>query len=338
MQYTEIKSARTDALQDFYSLIQPYVKEHYPNLNNTKLMQYLKINGIRGFLSKHKKIKLDKYDSQTLQDILIEEENKVKQPSSALLKYLLKRFAFFNKKFFRNRLTQLPMEIVNGYVARKHLAGFLHSNDKRIKDCKYLFAKKIFFSKEFTDIVLLHEMCHHAVFELDKKMVTKATAHGALWQKYMKICGLTPPSDFDTIVLDFEKTPNYKNMSARELFREAKQIQENIRSKNKRIRELIRRNKERAIQDVLTIFNPAINVLAKEFIQSGKITRTSQLVNFFERELHKSVHGVVKHFKKHVQDKVMDNKHLSRILLAEEHDWNVLGLYPEIDKELGFSS
>lgn len=332
MEYTEIDAGRTDALKDFYYLVFPYMEEHYPRVNKRQIQQYLKINGIRGFLKKYK-IPFSSKEKKQIQEMMIEENNMIKQSSSPFLNFLQRRFDFYNKKFFRSRLTQIPFIITNKLVNNNALAGFLYQEgSKQIRYAEYKFHKKIFKSKSLTEIILLHEMCHHAVFELDKKLFTKATAHDSLWRKYMKIVGLVPPEDFQEVIINFEDIPNWESMSGFQLFKTMKAL----KNKSNRIKELKRRNKEYAIQELMEMFNPSLKILYQKYKKAGKINSFSELKNIFISKLNKSISSVFKYFSDDIQEQLENNRQVKRILIAESKNWNVISLYPALDKELGF--
>lgn len=142
-----------------------------------------------------------------------------------LIPYYEKQFVLYNEKFFKGKLLQAPI-VLKGlghfnaravYVIRRDKSGFVPKRYGELADCisvQYRFSPKVGFSREIADVLLLHEMCHAAVFEVhlscdfDKylELVNTGHEHGSVWQKYMTLCGLVPPDNYVTI--DFRAVRN----------------------------------------------------------------------------------------------------------------------------------
>ena len=86
------------------------------------------------------------------------------------------QFDLFNKIYFRNKLKKIPVLIKKMNDAY----GIYNHNENILIDTGL--------NQNQRKNVLLHEMCHHAVYTIDGD---EYHHHGTKWKERMKSCGFT---------------------------------------------------------------------------------------------------------------------------------------------------
>lgn len=114
--------------------------------------------------------------------------------------YCETRFDDLNHQYFGGKLQKHEFKDATG--EKGFVAAYTYGNHGKMHyslnmDMMPRYPKLI-------DVILLHEMCHAAVFEIEyggswkkaqtKRMLDLTQGHGADWKNYMKKVGLTPPS------------------------------------------------------------------------------------------------------------------------------------------------
>lgn len=99
------------------------------------------------------------------------------------------KWAEVNRTEFSGKLKPCNLLTLKDQGTKFKLRGVWKGGYKR----ELALSPRLFNSpEEITLVILIHEMCHQAVTDIDKTVETREKGHGPLWQHHMLACGLTP--------------------------------------------------------------------------------------------------------------------------------------------------
>ena len=245
-----------------------------------------------------------------------------------LVSFLEGQFKIFNRLYFDNKLTQIPIKEHTASESRK--SGVAWLAHKGLDLVEYDFDKRLIKNKEIAKVVLLHEMCHQAELEIDKTH-SKALygdsddrndqLHSESWKKWMRKVGLTPPEKYQRFF--GTKLNNIEDMSVEDFFNKNEENRLEFNKAKEDIKKRIELNKEYAKDLVLKEMNPILSKLAKD--NNMKI---DDLIDIQKKLMEEDFKQYVRRSKKFIDDSLYD-----KIMLGINRNWNLV-MFNDVEKQL----
>lgn len=119
-------------------------------------------------------------------------EGSASQIKTARIKYIKTVWHKANAKFFKSEMREpTNIKLHKETKAVRSLGYWRHTRDGSLRELSV--SPRAFNSEEYVTLTLIvHEMCHQAVAEIDNVYDRTAGGHGPNWQAWMRHCGLEP--------------------------------------------------------------------------------------------------------------------------------------------------
>lgn len=131
----------------------------------------------------------DKVPLVHITEALHKEYQRAQTNPSARLKFCTDLWKYFNTTKFGSKLGMPNIRLLKNVAGTSfRTRGYWNPSNRKLAVSPRLFNA----SQEFFVETFLHEMCHQAVSEIDRKIEYENQSHGPLWASWMRKVGLNP--------------------------------------------------------------------------------------------------------------------------------------------------